>query len=134
MIPASSLAVIPELPPPQLPDWWHFRGNRPRTVAEVLAENANRPAYLLDGLVHPRATLLTGPPKAGKSMLVVEWVTALATGYPWHGRQVHGGPRRVLILPTDPGGADEYARRLGDQVGGNVGLTLPPRPGHQDGW
>ena len=52
-------------------DWASFRGARPRTVRDVLAEAADVPPFLLDGLVHPTATLLTGHPKAGKTFSLV---------------------------------------------------------------
>ena len=45
-----------------------------------------------------------------------------------------GGPYRVLILPTDPGGWAEYAGRLGGRVGYNVAMLDPPRPGDMAGW
>ena len=115
-------------------DWASFRDAHPRTVSEVRAEVADRPAWLLDGLVHPHATLLTGPPKAGKSFLVVEWAEALASGAPWHGREVLGGPKPVLILPTDPGGEAEYARRFSADTGANIALMHPPRPGDVHAW
>src|SRR3954447_17631247 len=87
-------------------DWSSFRDTQPRTVMEVMNEAPDRPSWLLDGLIHPTATLLTGPPKCGKSFLVVEWSEALAGGRGWHGREVPGDPRPVLILPTDPGGRE----------------------------
>ncbi len=114
-------------------DWSSFRDARPRTVADVLAETGSSPTFLLDGLIHPAATLLTGPPKAGKSFLVVEWVEALTTGQSWHGRPVNA-PTPVLVLPTDPGGPSEYARRFRADVQDYVGLRLPPRPGDLDAW
>ncbi len=114
-------------------DWSSFRDARPRTVADVLAETGSSPTFLLDGLIHPAATLLTGPPKAGKSFLIVEWVEALTTGQSWHGRPVNA-PTPVLVLPTDPGGPSEYARRFRADVQDYVGLRLPPRPGDLDAW
>lgn len=128
------MTTIQAASPPSSVDWWSFRDVPPRTVADLLAAAADAPSFLLDGLVHPSATLLTGPPKAGKSFLVMEWVEALTTGRPWHGREVLGGPRPVLILPTDPGGQLEYARRFGWGASVNVGLRNPPRPGDQSGW
>jgi hypothetical protein len=106
---------------------------RPRTARQVLEGTAGRPAFLLDGLIHPTATLLTGPPKAGKSFLAVEWIEALTTGQPWHSRAVPA-PTRALVLPTDPGGFEEYAGRLQCQVLNDVELAHPPRPGDLEGW
>ncbi len=114
-------------------DWSSFRDSRPRTVADVLTEAGSRPAFLLDALIHPAATLLTGPPKSGKSFLVVERVEALTSGRAWHGQPVHF-PAPALVLPTDPGGLGEYARRFRADVRDNVGLMLPPRPGDLDAW
>ena len=118
---------------PPVADWSSWGGGCPRTAREVLAEAAGRPDFLLDGLIHPTATLLTGPPKAGKSFLVVEWVEALAKGREWHGRRVHSSAP-ALILPTDPGGFDEYARRLRSDALDDVVLAHPPKPGDLDGW
>jgi|tagenome__1003787_1003787.scaffolds.fasta_scaffold20975661_4 hypothetical protein len=59
-------------------------------IADVLAEAAKVPPFLLDGLIHPTATLLTGQPKAGKTFLVTEWIQALDTGQPWYDRRVLG--------------------------------------------
>ncbi len=109
-----------------------LKGVFPRTAREVLAEVASRPAFLLDGLVHATATLLTGPPKSGKTFLVVEWIEALTAGQEWHGRQV-GAPTRVLVLPTDPDGFGEYAGRLCPDVLDEVELAHPPKPGDLDG-
>ncbi|MFW3171164.1 AAA family ATPase [Geodermatophilus sp. CPCC 206100] len=105
----------------------------PRTARQVLGEMVGRPAFLLDGLIHPTATLLTGPPKSGKSFLVVEWVEALTTGQEWHSRAAPVSAR-ALVLPTDPGGFEEYAGRLQSHVLDDVELAHPPRPGDLEGW
>ena len=100
---------------PQQLDWMAFRGYRPRTVVEIIADSCTASPFLLDGLVHSSANLLSGPPKAGKSLLISEWAAALATGDSWQGRAVLGGPRPVVIMPTDPWGHVEYASRFRDE-------------------
>jgi hypothetical protein len=120
--------------PPAFVDRWDFRDARPRTVQEVLDEVRERPPFLLDGLIHPTATLLTGRHKSGKTHLAAEWIEALTTGQPWCGQRVIGGPYKVLILPTDPGGHAEYAALLDGRAGPGVRLMDAPRPGDEGAW
>src|SRR5687767_46937 len=69
--------------------WTSFSAITVQTVYEILTEEASRPTFLLDELIHGRATLLYGPAKAGKTHLVVEFVTAVSRHEPWHGRQAN---------------------------------------------
>jgi hypothetical protein len=115
-------------------DWSVLSAIRVQTVQQILAQEASRPTFLLDDVVHSSATLLYGPAKAGKSHLVVELVTAISRGTDWHGRAVHGGRRPVLVLSSDPGSRAEYSRRFGNAVDGTVGLATPPRVGDFPSW
>jgi hypothetical protein len=115
-------------------DWSALTAVLVQTVAQILAQEAARPTFLLEGLVHSTATLLYGPAKAGKSHLVVELVACIANGDPWHGLVVYGGRSPVLVLSSDPGSRAEYSRRFGDAVDETVGLATPPRVGEFTSW
>ena len=119
---------------PMTVNWSALSSIRVQTVAQILAQVAARPTFLLEGIVHSSATLLYGPAKAGKSHLVVELVTAISRGEGWHGHAVHGGRRPVLVLSSDPGSRAEYSRRFGASVDGTVGLATPPRVGDFSAW
>jgi hypothetical protein len=127
-------SLMPASAPAPLLDWATFSAIRVQTVFEILVEEASRPTFLVEELIHGRATLLYGPAKGGKSHLVVELVTAMSRGEAWHGRQANRVPERILVLSSDPGGRAEYARRFGRLVDDTVGLATPPRVGDRDGW
>ncbi|MER7589342.1 AAA family ATPase [Micromonospora sp. NPDC127501] len=69
------------------------------------------PSFVIDGLIHSDATMITGRPKAGKTNLTAAMVSAIANGQPtFLGRKVntHG---TVVVVCTDPGEAKKWGRR-----------------------
>ncbi|TVL91938.1 AAA family ATPase [Streptomyces sp. SAJ15] len=59
--------------------------------------------YAVDGLLPEGAALLIGPPKAGKSWLVLDVLLAVASGGRALGALAVGAPRRVLYLAMEDG-------------------------------
>lgn len=49
------------------------------------------PAWLIDGLVPEGLAVLYGAPGTFKSFAALDWALSVATGQPWHGRDVRGG-------------------------------------------
>lgn len=83
---------------------------RLRPYVEVLREARPRPD-LVDGLIHPVFTTITGQPYAGKTWFVLHLVRAVVTGTPFCGREVTGRTHVVAHVPIDPGAADEDSHR-----------------------
>lgn len=105
-----------------------------RTPGEVLAEEADRDVFLIDGILHSGLTLLYGESEVGKSHLVVSLIHPLTQGGDWMGHAVNGPAGRVLVLASDPGDVWEYARRLGSVRTEAVGVARPPGPDETPGW
>jgi archaellum biogenesis ATPase FlaH len=57
--------------------------------------------WLIDGLLHPHLTLLSGQPKAGKTLFAAHIVRSLLTGQELCGRPVDGREHKVLWLGVD---------------------------------
>lgn len=76
------------------------------------AEQDSGADFLIDGLIHSSATLVSGRPEAGKTTLVAMMTAAIASGREaFLGRTIHRhGP--VLISATDPGEASKWGRRM----------------------
>lgn len=77
---------------------------------EVLREARPGPD-LVDGLVHPVFTVITGQPYGGKTWFTLHLAKAMTTGDPFAGREVAGGPHVVAHVPIDPGAAAEDSSR-----------------------
>ncbi len=68
----------------------HQRGVRLLTLAEV--EALPPPLFLIEGLVPDQGICIPyGPPKAGKTFVVLSMALHIASGRPWMGRKVMGG-------------------------------------------
>ncbi|TNH21440.1 hypothetical protein FHG89_31625 [Micromonospora orduensis] len=69
------------------------------------------PSFVIEGLIHSDATMITGKPKAGKTNLTARMVSAIANQEEtFLGKKVnqHGN---VMIVCTDPGEAKKWGRR-----------------------
>jgi hypothetical protein len=90
-----------------------------RPIGELLAEEDEEVAWLLDGLL-PRAGLsvMTGKPKAGKSTFLRALAVAVAQGREFLGRRVERGVVFFLALDRDPRTAmRQHFRALGARPG-----------------
>ena len=67
-------------------------------------------AYAIPALVPAGLTVVVAPPKAGKSLLVLDWLLARAGGGPALGRLPTGPPRDVLYLALEDGDRRLQAR------------------------
>jgi hypothetical protein len=66
--------------------------------------------YAIGGLIPEGLTIKVGPPKAGKSWLILGLLLAVAAGGPALGRVATGEPRRVLYLALEDGDRRMQAR------------------------
>src|SRR4051794_5231552 len=126
MTAAVSLVPMPQIPMEDHP-WAALGDYGVRTPAEVLAEETGE-LFLIDGILHSSLTLLYGASEVGKTFLAVSLARALIDGDDWMGHRLNGGPGRVLILSSDPGGVREYSERLGGENTEPAGVTRPPAP------
>lgn len=83
--------------------------------------------FLVEGLIHGRATMIAGAPEAGKSHLTSSLAAALIRGEgEWLGHKVAGGPKRVAFGLTDPDSEEETIDRFErldvDHAAYNLGL------------
>lgn len=96
---------------------------RPRTAwtaTDLMATEFPPPRWAVPGLVCEGVTLLTGPPKVGKSWLSLGLAVAIASGAEAMGRvRVQQGPVLYLAL-------EDTARRLKSRLGKVLGGNLPP--------
>lgn len=78
--------------------------------------------FAIPGILPAGFTVLAGPPKAGKSWLLLDWLLAVALGGVALGKIAVGGPRRVLYLALE-----DSDRRMQERcsylLGGRSGLT-----------
>jgi len=111
-------------PPERGPDGVPEVFARPRTAwtaAELMAADFAPPRWAVPGLICEGVTLLTGPPKVGKSWLSLGLAVAIATGGEAMGRiRVQQGPVLYLAL-------EDTARRLKSRLGKVLGDTPPPK-------
>ncbi|MEW1955143.1 AAA family ATPase [Terrabacter sp. NPDC080008] len=106
--------------------------------AEVLSRGAGSAPFLVPGLVSADLTGVIGEPYAGKSSLVVNLVNGALTTGDFLGRRFTRRPERAVLVCTDAGLADEYARRLEELAGpgsdfGSV-IYAERAPRSPDGW
>ena len=66
---------------------------RAQTLEEI--RGAPRPPVIIEGLLTEGVYLLGGPSEAGKSLLGIQWVFAVAGGRTWNGYPVPGGQRKL---------------------------------------
>lgn len=130
------MAVTDDVPGPAVTKgvWASLTAFGVRTPAQVLAAEADRSVFLIDGILHSGLTLLYGASEVGKSHLVVSFTQAVVQGRDWMGHRVNGGPGSVLILAADPGDVWEYARRIGAVGTDGVGVARPPAPDDAHLW
>jgi DNA-binding transcriptional ArsR family regulator len=120
--------------PPEPSEPWHDADEpsqdaaepfaRPRTAwtaADLMATDFPPPRWAVPGLICEGVTLLTGPPKVGKSWLSLGLAVAVASGTEAMGKvRVQQGPVLYLAL-------EDTARRLKSRLGKVLGDATPPK-------
>ena len=68
------------------------------------------PEWLVEGLI-PEASLVVpfGPPKAGKTFIVLSWSLHVAAGLPWFGRAVKQAPSSISPAKAPAASRFDYA-------------------------
>jgi hypothetical protein len=84
--------------------------------------NLPAPNPLIDELLYrDTVTVVYGPSGVGKTFLVLDLAWCVAGGYPWQGREVHGGPV-LYVLGEGRGGIGPRARAW---LAGHQGIEEP---------
>lgn len=97
------------------------------TIAEV--EAMPPPEWLIDGLIPARGLVVPyGPPKAGKTFIVLNWALHIAAGLEWNGKAVRKGAV-VYVVGEGIGG---FSTRLAVaraymQIGTDIPFFVVPR-------
>jgi hypothetical protein len=116
----DDLSAPPEgVPPEDVPDI-RRDARTAWTAKELMDIDFPPPRWAVPGLICEGVTLLTGPPKVGKSWLSLGLAVAVATGGAAMGRvPVQQGPVLYLAL-------EDTARRLKTRLSKVLGATPPP--------
>ena len=97
---------------------------RPRILSMRQLDALPPPEWLVEGLI-PEASLVVpfGPPKAGKTFIVLSWCLHVAAGQPWFGRAVKQGAV-VYIAGEGTGGLSVRLRAMRQAYGIDVDAPL----------
>ena len=100
------------------------REGRPRILSMRQLDALPPPEWLVEGLI-PEASLVVpfGPPKAGKTFIVLSWCLHVAAGQPWFGRAVKQGAI-VYIAGEGTGGLSVRLRAMRTAYGIDVDAPL----------
>ena len=100
------------------------REGRPRILSMRQLDALPPPEWLVEGLI-PEASLVVpfGPPKAGKTFIVLSWCLHVAAGLPWFGRAVKQGAV-VYIAGEGTGGLSVRLRAMRQAYGIDVDAPL----------
>lgn len=100
LLPAGNLITPPSSPPPPPP---RIRLTRADQI------EIRPPQWLLRGMLErDTLALIFGDPGCGKSFLAIDWACRIATGTPWRGHGVKGGP--VVYVAGE--GQQGFGRRI----------------------
>lgn len=89
---------------------------KPLTIVSAFDLNSNeytKPEYIVDGVLYPGLTILAGPPKYGKSYLVLDLACSVATGSTFLGRATKQGDVLYLDLEGTEWRTNERLTQLG---------------------
>lgn len=89
-------------------------------------EQENEP-WLVEGMVCPWLTLLSGQPKHGKTILAGHIATALINGEPLLGKQVKSGKHKIAWMGYDGGWRNEINSRLKSRANNQIATYAPIR-------
>ena len=83
--------------------------------------------WLVEGMVCPWLTLLSGQPKHGKTILAGHIATALINGEPLLGKQVKSGQHKIAWMGYDGGWRNEINSRLKSRANNQIATYAPIR-------
>ena len=90
--------------------------------------------WLIEGMVCPWLTLLSGQPKHGKTILAGHIATALINNEPLLGRKVKPGEHLIGWMGYDGGWRNEIAARLQSQAKNRIATYAPMRNIDENLW
>jgi hypothetical protein len=90
--------------------------------------------WLIDGLVCPWLTVLSGQPKFGKSLLAGHIAISLINNKPILNKQVFGDHHSIAWMGYDPGWKEEIITRWKNEADGRIELINPIRTLEASNW
>ena len=90
--------------------------------------------WLVEGMVCPWLTLLSGQPKHGKTILAGHIAAALINNQPILGKQVKSGEHQIAWMGYDGGWKDEIVTRLKAKANNKIATYSPIRSIDENLW
>jgi hypothetical protein len=90
--------------------------------------------WLIEGMVCPWLTLLSGQPKHGKTILAGHIATSLINNQPLLGKNVKPGEHRIAWMGYDGGWKDEIVSRLKSKANNKIAAYAPIRTIDENLW
>ena len=90
--------------------------------------------WLIEGMVCPWLTLLSGQPKHGKTILAGNIAIALINNQPLLGKTVKSGEHRIAWMGYDGGWKDEIVSRLKSKANNKIAAFPPIRTIDENLW
>jgi len=90
--------------------------------------------WLVEGMVCPWLTLLSGQPKHGKTILAGHIAAALINNQPILGKQVKSGEHQIAWMGYDGGWKDEIVTRLKSKANNKIATYAPIRSIDENLW
>ena len=90
--------------------------------------------WLIEGLVCPWLTLLSGQPKHGKTILAGHIATSLINNLPLLGKKVRPGEHKIAWMGYDGGWRDEIVSRLKPRAKNKIATYSPIRTIDEKQW
>ena len=90
--------------------------------------------WLIEGMVCPWLTLLSGQPKHGKTILAGHIATALINNEPLMGKKVKPGDHRIAWMGYDGGWKTEIGDRLKSKANNKIATYAPIRTIDENLW
>ena len=90
--------------------------------------------WLIDGMVCPWLTLLSGQPKHGKTILAGHIATALINNQPLLGKAVKPGDHQIAWMGYDGGWRDEIVSRFKYRANNKIATYAPIRTIDENLW
>ncbi len=91
-------------------------------------------SWLIEGMVCPWLTLLSGQPKHGKTILAGHIATALINNQPLMGKKVKPGEHRIAWMGYDGGWKTEIGDRLKSKANNKIATYAPIRTIDENLW